>query len=810
MLFPFVKKLIALLFLLSLADALQAPKILAQSEKGNLQKNGSVQGRILSTSNEPLSGISVGLEGTAAGDATNETGAFSIRNVAAGTYTLTATGVGYSAKKLNVNVSAGKTIRLTLQLDQTTQTLQEVVVTGVAGEGYQQPEVTSLATRQDVPLLQIPQAIQVIPRQLWQDQAALNVNEVSRNMVGVANNLPYNSFSMRGFTNYYPGTFMLTNGMRGNLYHYSQKVLLYNIEQMEVLRGPASVLYSVGNPGGVINLTTKQPLDKARYELNLTTGSWDLLTGFADATGPLTKNKKLTYRLVIGGETSKSFRTFQYMKNLLVNPTLRYDFSAKTSLTVDFTHLIMDTRFAYDRGTFVKRKADGSYDFEGVDRSFTTQGEASSGRDRNWSASLLFRHQFTNKLSVSVMSRYVNRDLYMREASGTGSLNDTQDSIPRYGDTWDFHNTWLSNTAFLTYNFSTGSFIKHSLMAGTDLIEEKWLKNLYINKVFPTLSILNPDFSQDGTLMNNPSVAIDYYDNNTYTITNTAGFIQDQIAIGEKIKLNLALRYNRYKYRQQPADTLDFTGTTVESDADAFIPRAGIVYNPAGNLAFYGSYTESFEPQDENNRGGGGPFPPKKGNQFEIGYKGDFLQKRLSTSLALYHIRYVNVLATDPADPQRIRQIVVPGLTSTGVEVSLQGTLTPNWSVVANYAYNQVKYSENSPLGSTDERPINTPSYMGNVWLSYRITQQGLKGLGAAAGITFQGDKLGGYSRQDAVPIPAFSYVDASVSYRFKNYSATVMVNNLLDEKYFLGAYGQSLLFPGTPRNVRLNIGFVF
>jgi iron complex outermembrane receptor protein len=671
--------------------------------------------------------------------------------------------------------------------------------------------LSSIAMRTEAKLVQTPQSIQIITKDIWHDQGALNVNEVSKNMVGVASTTPYSSFSMRGFNNY-GGAFLLTNGMRGALYHYSQKVLLYDLEQIEIMRGPASVLYSVGNPGGIINLTTKQPLDKARYEVNFTTGSYNLFTGFADASGPLTKNKKLKYRFIAGGENSESYRNFQYMKNILITPTLQYDFSDKTSLNIDYTYLSMNSRFEYDRGTYIKKKSDGSYDFENVNPRFTTQGEPSFGRDKNYSASLTFKHKINDKLNFTLMSRFAKRKLSMLDIYGFGPLNATQDSIPREGTTWDFNTQWFANTAFLKYNFKTSEFIKHQLMLGTDIIQDRVLKNLYVSKVYPSLSIDNPDYSRDGIVINDPNVPLgdEGMDNNTKLTNNFAGYVQDQISIGEKWKLNLAMRYNGYNYKQKPVDERDATGIEITSDAHAWIPRVGLVYELKKNISFYTSYTESFEPQNNNNAGAGGPFAPRKGKQYEVGYKGDFLSDRLSTTLALYDIDYINLLVADPSDPNKKRKMTIPGLNSKGIEISAQGILSKNWSVIGNYSYNAVKYLAKTSIGNVGDRPLNAPKYVASAWVKYIFKENAIRNLEIGAGIKFQGNTLGGSYRDDSLLLPAYSFIDMSANYRYKNYSLGITANNILNTLYFPGAYGTTSLFTGTPRNVRLNLGIVF
>lgn len=692
--------------------------------------------------------------------------------------------------------------------------LGEVTVQGQRERTYVADSIASIATRTPVPLLKTAQAVQVVPKALWQDQNAVTLSEVSRNMVGVAASKDYTYFVMRGFTNYNPGTFVTTDGLRGSLYHYSQQVLLYNVEQMEVLRGPASVLYANNTPGGVINLTSKLPLARKRFEVNATGGSWNQFTGFVDATGPLTADQRLKGRLVVGGETGESYRDRQYRRNVLVAPSLRFDVSEHTSVAVEGTYLYQNTQAAYDNGTYVRLRPNGKgYDFGQVDRSFSAQGPDTYGRNRNYAVSGRARHRFSEHFSLNLMSRYVRRDFTMLEASAFyANPTIVNDSLRRYGDTWDSRTSWFNNSLYGLLTFNTGTLIRHQVLVGADYGRERTLQNRYISKLLPSLALAHPDYSRDKAYFFDPSTPLDYADDNKNNARNLSGYVQDQVGIGEKVTLSLALRYNDYRYLQQPVSALDDAGVEVKSSAGAWVPRVGVVVNPLKNVALYASYTESFEPQASSAESRGGPFPPKRGKQWEVGYKGDFLAGRLSTSAAWYFIRYVNVLAPDPADPQGRRQLAVPGLTSTGVELSAQGQVTSRLSGIVTYATMNVKNLEDSPLGARDARPYNTPEYVGNVWLKYQFGPTPTQGFGVGAGVSFQGDKIGRDNGRynPLFVLPAWQTLDASLSYGWRVYTATLTGSNLLDERYFTGSNSTSLLSVGAPRGVRLNLRAVF
>ncbi len=225
----------------------------------------TIKGRIVSFKNEPLPDVSITLQNTTLGSVTNRDGYFTISNVPPGNYVIVASSTGYAATSKKIKVEAGKTANLDLQLSENKQELQNVIVMGKQ-EGYKQNN-TSLTTRTDAPVIEVPQSAQIISQQVIADRQAFTLNEISKVMTGVKANNDMGAFSLRGFTGYYPfdASFITFNGIRGNLYLWSQAPLLYNIDRVEVLRGPASVLFSEGIPGGTINFVTRKPLTDKRF-----------------------------------------------------------------------------------------------------------------------------------------------------------------------------------------------------------------------------------------------------------------------------------------------------------------------------------------------------------------------------------------------------------------------------------------------------------------------------------------------------------------------------------------------------------------
>lgn len=678
--------------------------------------------------------------------------------------------------------------------------LAPVTVTGRLN-AYKQP-VSSVGSRTDMPLLDLPQSAQVLTQQTIKDRQAFTLNEMAPVMTGVKANNGMGAFTLRGFTgyNHFDGSFISFNGIRGNLYQWSQQPLLYNIDRIEVLRGPASVLYSEGVPGGLINFVTLKPQAEKRFEFDASYGSWNSLRVSADATGAVSKNKKLLYRLIAGYDRSNSFRDQQKIENFFLAPSLTYNFSPKTNLNLEVNYASQKAVHQYDRGTFVKLRDDGSYDFDYYPNNLTIQSPSDFGKTHNISASFLFNHQFNENLSLTIAERLIDSRMDFADHGVSGAIRN--DSISRTYQIWDYDQFSYQTTAYATYKVATG-FIKHQVLAGIDYNNYGWGKNDYRNSPSTRISILKPDYSNDVPAAN---VAVDYYDDNKQTNQLLGGYIQDQLSFGAKFKLLLSLRYDDYSLKQTPLSAKDdLQGDT--SDAHAWMPRVGAVYLIKPNISVYGSYNRSFNPQRSNASGAGGPFPPRMSEQFEAGYKGDFFNNTLSTMLAVYTIKYTNILAADPTPQNPNRQSVVDGTKSQGFEVTLQGNIK-DLCIIAGYAYNDHKLTSDNTIGKKDFRYANAPLHMANGWVKYNFSSTRLKGLGIGIGGRYVSDQVGNLATQNFL-IPESFVLDAAVNYRTGRFNFQCNLNNVTDARYFNGGLSRvTIASLGNPFNIRAGINY--
>ena len=759
----------------------------------------NITGNIVTAENEVVAGATVTLQNTAFTTKTDVDGNFTFTSIPAGTYILVVSNIGYTALKQNVVVESGSNIVLNLQLSPNKTELMEVAIT--SRKAYQVRRSNS-STRLDIPLLATPQSVQVVSAEVIRDRQAFTLNELASSFTGMKANNGNGSFNMRGFTAYSPtdASFLLFNGIRGNLYLWSQQPLLYNVESVELLRGPSGALFSEGAPGGVINFITKKPLEESSYSVDFSLGSWNFRRASADLTGPLTKNKKLLYRMIFGYDRSESFRNDQDKENIFLAPSLTYLFSEKTSLNLEINYAHQKAVHQYDNGSFIHRRPDGTFDFNYYPNNLTVQSPTDYGKTNNTSATLQFNHRFNDKLKLAVVQRMVRNVLDFTDHIPVGQIRN--DSISRGYQDWETDRFSMQTTAYATYLTKTGP-LKHQIIIGADYNRYGWTKNDYQYKSSTRISIFNPNYSND---IPAASIEADESDDNK-RITNLIGaYVQDQVSFGDHFKALLSLRYDHYDGKETPLSDRD-NKQGDELQAAGWIPRVGLVYLPLKNISVYGTYLKSFNPQTSNNVLSGGPFPTRTATQYELGSKADWFNERLSTTLSVYQIDYANILTAAPTETNTHRQAAIDGTRSKGIEFSAAGSIQ-NFHIIGGYAYNEHVVLSNSAYGKKGDRFANAPKHIANLWLKYNFSNDAIKGLALGAGVRHVSDQVGLISNQNFI-FPSYTVMDAAINYQRKRYNVQFNAYNLGNKHYFTGSRSGIVAGGlGDPFNFRVGISY--
>ncbi|WP_138503584.1 TonB-dependent siderophore receptor [Nostoc sp. PA-18-2419] len=658
----------------------------------------------------------------------------------------------------------------------------ELVVTGEQ-DGYRVPDA-STATRTDTPLRDIPASIQVIPRQVLQDQKAVRLQDAVQNVSGVTQGGNYGglnagSYIIRGFRQ--DGNFR--NGFRDSDFFTLSDVA--NLERVEILKGPASVLFGQAEPGGIINLVTKQPLSEPYYAAEFTAGSYDFYRPTLDISGPLNTDKTLLYRLNVAYQNSGSFRDFVDTERIFIAPSLTWKIGTKTTLNFDFEYLNNDTGF--DRGLVTVGNRPAPIP---ISRFLGIPGENDS-KNIVYRAGYRLEHKFSENWQLrNAVSITINKsNNFYTEPD---SLIDDRFFV-RYYENSKFETDNYSLQTEVIGKFATGSII-HQPLLGIELNRSDG-PVIFRDVILPPLDIFSS--------VNNSVIPTDPLEA-TFKArlrTDRLGiYLQDQVTLLDNLKLLVG---GRFDFTEQKNDDL-LAGTSISQSDQAFSPRVGIVYQPIPPISLYASYSSSFVPAIGNSANGS-TFEPTQGTQYEVGIKAD-LSNRLSATLAAYQITKTNVLTTDLNNPSF--SIQVGEQRSQGIELDVAGEILPGWKIIAAYAYTDAEITE-------DNNPLLAGNLLNNVakntvslWTTYEIQRGSLQGLGFGLGLYYVGDRQGDLA--NTFVLPSYFRTDAALYYKRNNWKAAINIKNLFDERYYETSQTRLVIYPGAPLTVLGTISWEF
>ncbi len=807
-----------------------------------------VRGRVTDTQGNPLLGVSVILEGTTKGASTNEKGLYEIHRVPVGEQTFIFSSMGYQTVKQVFEVTpnpSGTHTHLNVSLQEEAQQLQEVEIIGRRESSYKNTSSFS-GTKTATAIRDIPQTINYVTKEVILDQGASTVNDVVKNVSGVSQYTTYNDFSIRGFrTTGNRNSGNLLNGMRAQTSLWSASSLA-NIERVEVIKGPAAALFGNAAPGGIINRVTKKPLLQRLHTVSVNTGSWGTLKTYGDFTGPLNESKSLLYRLNLGYETTDGYRDLQGRNTLTIAPSFSFIPNEKTRFNVDITYYRLDGKV--DRGQTIFGDAD-LYSVP-ITRSLSATNDFL--RETQMNISLGLTHKITDNLSFN--STYLNSSYSedLREHNQANSYYMQQQGKANTGDPTKilmqallrqrtFRNNSFNN--YFNYNFTTG-LVKHTLLVGYDYFQVELLPGAsqltaggYLLKNGKTTTTFNParlnTYVVDAN--NNPVTNVAVFDLNKPTTGNvmketgkyifTSGntkptlqtshgvYLQEQLEVSI-VKLLLGLRKEFFM------DYINYKESNEEKiEQQALIPRVGLVITANNNINFYSTWMKGFEPQTAAIQSDpdryGGPFDPVYSELYEMGVKTDWFNNRLSATASVFKIIQQNSLydAFPAVIGKPDLKMQIGEEESNGFEFDLAGEITPNWSILANYAYIDARITKTAQNNEKDfdmQRP-STPRHSGNIWTKYIITEGPLKHLGFGAGYNFVTERYGQVGRRTNTTVyPGYGLVNAVLYYKINQIQLQLNLNNVLNQTHWVGGYDKLRSFPGAPRNINASVTYKF
>ncbi|MDZ8257307.1 TonB-dependent siderophore receptor [Nostoc sp. ChiQUE01b] len=657
----------------------------------------------------------------------------------------------------------------------------ELVVTGEQ-DGYTVPDA-STATLTDTPLRDIPQSIQVIPQQVIKDQGITRIVDAVRNVSGAQIGAGYgNVFGDVWIRGFYAEP--LVDGFTGLLPANGA-----NIEQVEVLKGPASVLYGEGEAGGLVNYVTKKPLDTPYYSASFTAGSYDYYNPTIDLSGPLTTDKKLLYRLNVSYENSGSYRDYIENDILYISPVLSYKISDAT--TLDFTYEYLNSKQGFDRGfifippapyfTLPRNRLLNQPDDFSNNESHRLALTLNQQFGENWRLRSRFSAQFdqgSEKVTQVGGELLEDGRTLTRGQFGSG---------PNYSQNYALQTNLIGK-------FNTGA-IAHQLLLGL-----KWQRNYQdVNNSydidFPSINIFEPNYN---VLL--PPIPYSPFNSSS----NTIGiYLQDQVTLLPNLKLVLG---GRYDFLDTSSENFSNPDEPQKSSANshAFSPRVGIVYQPIEPISLYASYNRSFVGNLGTLKAGRIQIEPSLGTQYEVGIRAELFEKRLSANLAAYNITKTNIPTTDPNDDEF--SIAIGEVKSRGIELDVAGEILPGWKVIASGFLNDAYVSKGYEELPEGRHLTNAPYHGASLWTSYEFQKGNLQGLQFGAGLFFKGDRTANID--DPFTLPSYVTTDALISYKRDNWQAALNFKNIFNVKYYES--NDSLVFPQAPFTLQGTISVTF
>ncbi len=666
---------------------------------------------------------------------------------------------------------------------------EEVVVTGSQQRGYRVPN-SSTATGTDTPILETPFSVQVVPKEVIRDQRATSIEEALQNVSGInysgSDGGRTTNIGIRGFGNGDVSTPILRDGFRQ--YGTFQGIPeIANLEQIEILKGPSSILYGQIEPGGILNLVLKKPLPDPFYELELQVGSRNQVQPRIDFNGPLTADGKVLARLSALYKHEDSFRGFNTPTNrFAIAPSLTWKISDRTK--VDFSLEYIRNSGPADFG--ITRFGTG---VAPIPRNRTINNPDDSITSNFLSLGYTFEHEFNDNWKIRNGFRYLRYDYDYSVLALPFIVNDAE--VTRfYADQDGVANSYSLYTNVVG-KFSTGS-IKHTLTAGVDL-------NRTDNRILTLFDIANPStiniFDPDYNLVPKPLRADLPPFADTNTISKRLGvYIQDQVQLLDNLIFVAGVRYDTITQKTTNIQT-DFIDGGESTQADsAFTPRFGLIYRPIEQVALFANYSQSFNPSTSTSFSGT-PLGVERGEGFEFGVKTELLDKKLLATLSYFNITKNNVATSDPDFP--LFSIPIGQQRSQGIELDVSGEILPGWKVIGSYAYIDAKVTKDTDPTNIGKQLSGVAEHSMSLWTTYEIQKGALKGLGFGAGLNYAGDRFGDVA--NTFKIGDYLIGNAAIFYTRDRYRFALNFKNLTNANYIKGSTGnEGGIEPGEPFTV--------
>ncbi len=774
-----------------------------------IAQSGIIRGKVVTSDNEPLEFVNVGLKGKSKGSTTDRNGNFEIRNVDPGSYTVFASFVGAGKQEQTLVLQPGQTYTLNFSLKESSTELSEVIVTDNGSNRFYS-DSAFVVSKLPLKDMENPQVYNSISGRLLKEQVVTTMNDALKNATGITriwestgrggDGAEY--YSMRGFA-VQP---TMVNGMpsvnNGGLDPA-------NVETVDVIKGPSGTLYGSAliSYGGLINITTKKPTDVFKGEVGFISGSFGLNRLTADVNLPLSETSSM--RVNSAYQTQNTFQDAGGGRSFFIAPSFKFEVNDRLTFLINTEFL--DAVSVNAPMLFLNRSFPLTFSeitpFERhYNRSFTGNELSIHNASYGIQAQALYRlsEAWTSQTVLSRSSTQTdgyyhylfddsNGDSFTRYISDRNGQTLTTDVQQNF--IGDFEVAGLRNRMVIgvdyyrsdIFNGSTG-WVANGAVTLSDGMDTGVLTRAGVD------DLLKGSFEGNSTGVNEI----------------VSAYVSDVINLTPQLSVMASVRIDNFSNRTD--------GLTEEEKKSqtALSPKFGIVYQPVQDrVSLFANYMNGFvnvAPVQVSAIDGSNPrlqsFDPENANQVELGVKTSLYKDKISATASYYHIRVGNRVMTDP---DNINNSIQGGeVESKGFELSLIANPIDGLNLIAGFSKNEAKvtrdYEANGYLGLRPEEA--GPDQLINFWVSYAFSSGRLRGLGLGIGgnaaseyLTLNRANIGSFA------LPAYQVFNAALSYSGSQYLLALKVNNLTDQKYYSG---WSTVTPQQLRNIAVSLNYRF
>ena len=662
---------------------------------------------------------------------------------------------------------------------------QTIIVTGQRGEYG--AKKTSTATKTNTDIRNIPQALTIISEKQIEDQAIRSVAELLTFVPGATPGTGESNrdqFTLRG--NNTTADFFI-DGVRDDVQYFRD---FYNVDRVEVLKGPNAMIFGRGGGGGIVNRVTKRA-SFGEYREALT--STDSFGGFR-LTGDFDQGlgQGVGFRITGLYENADSFRRHVDLKRYGVNPT--FGFQAGASTRIDVGYEYFHDRRTTDRGV----PSIGGEPLEGHDRDFFGDPDDSYAKANVNVGTFAIEHEFADGLTLRNRTLFGDYDKFYQNIFPNSAVTNGQVVLAAYNQRNDRRNLF-SQTDLIWENRLGG--IDQTLLFGFEVGRQKSRNHRETGTIsgLPSNRVSIDDPTVD-VAVTYASLAADA--NNRTQATVAAVYVQDQIRPTDWLEIIAGLRFDSFKL---DVNNLSMGSTDFSRRENLWSPRLGLILKPRNNLSVYAGYSRSYLPQSGDQfgslNGTTADLEPERFDNYELGAKWEPIDGLLATA-AVYQLDRTNTRATDPLTNQTV---LTGAQRSKGIEFGLERSISDRWQISAGYAWQKAEITKTTTAAPAGREVPLVPRHSFSLWNRYDVNNA----LGVGLGVIARSKSYASISNN--VKLPSYARVDAAAYYKvMRGIEAQINVENIFGADYFPTAHSDNNIAPGAPRTVKAQLRFGF